>query len=473
MDELRWQPPQPVGCLEGTLDASQFGPFCPQLHPKTGEFVGSEACLTLNVWTAGEATPGDDRPVMVFVHGGGNIQGGSAVEVAQGQPLYSGRHLVEMAGVVVVTINYRLGALGFLALPELAGEAEMGVAGNYAILDQVAALEWVQKNIAAFGGNPDQVLLFGESAGALNTCTLTMSPLATGLIHGAISESGMCRGVMMAQALPAYDQWVDEQLPGCAGETRLDCLRQLSAQEVLAALPGGVGVASLSFGFKPQQFGPLVDGLVIPNHPGLLVKAGNYNQVPYMLGTSAEEYASLLSVPIQTKQGYETLVSNMFSALGQEVVEAMLEAYPVEAYDSPRAAAIDLLSDGVFTCPHRTWARALAQAQQAPVYRYFFSRRPETMQGEQPAAHALELLYVFGTMHDIPLYNPAEGDSYVSQQMMGYWTRFAAGDPNADGAVLWPQYDVETDPYLEFNHPVVAKEGLHTDKCDLWESLYE
>jgi para-nitrobenzyl esterase len=175
---------------------------------------------------------------------------------------------------------------------------------------------------------------------------------------------------------------------------------------------------------------------------------------------------------VDSQEAYEEVVETSLGFLGQEVVDTVLALYPADAYESPRAALVDLLSDSVFTCPARRVARLVAAHQSQPVFRYFFTRRPQTPQGPKPAGHALELVYVFGTLNDIPLYVPPAAEKGLSAAMMGYWSQLAAaGDPNGEGAVQWPAYDPGTDPYLVLDAPVSSDVGVHTDACDFWDDL--
>jgi para-nitrobenzyl esterase len=185
--DLRFWPPQQAACWDGVRDAAAFGPICPQVEVGQGSLreIGDEDCLTLNIWSPVDGDDGTRRPVLFFIHGGANILGSASAEVFT-IPIYRGSHLAERGDAVVVTIQYRLGPLGFLTLPELDAESHTGTSGNYAHMDQIAALEWVQRNIEAFGGDPDRVMVFGESAGAVNTCVMVASPLAEGLLHGAL-----------------------------------------------------------------------------------------------------------------------------------------------------------------------------------------------------------------------------------------------------------------------------------------------
>jgi len=469
LGNLRWRPPEPHDCWDGVLDCDDFGPFCPQINVFTKDKVGAEDCLTLNVWSPEETD--EALPVMVFMHGGSNIRGGSGVQTQSGTPLYTGQHLAARE-TVVVTINYRLGPFGFLALPELTEESEDNVTGNYALLDQLAALEWVQDNIGAFGGDPGRVLVFGESAGAIDICALLASPLAEGLFHAAVMQSGGCNFPQMVEQVLAHSDWVDETTDCGEEEDRLACLRKLSPYKVLDAIPGG-GPASPGQGNK-RFYAPVVDGWLMPVAAWWSFQEGTHNHVPFIIGTNAEEYETFLTVPIGSKEQYEELVIEWTTPFGEGVAEKYLAAYPADDYETPRKAMVALLTDFVFTCPARRVATLIANSQEEPVYRYYFTRELWTLQGSQPAKHAMELLYVFGSLFDFPGFTPANSDANVSEAMQTYWTTFAANlEPVAETLPQWPAFTSDLDNYMVLDDPPAAQTGLHTDKCDLWESLWD
>jgi len=434
--------------------------------------VGEEDCLQLNVWVPEQATASSPQPVVVFLHGGANIQGSTSETVMGGTMLYNGRHLAEAGPAVVVTLNYRLGPLGFLALPELAAESNRGVSGNYGVLDQVAALEWVQRHIAAFGGDPNQVFLFGESAGALDTCVHLASPLSAGLFHAALMQSGGCWQPLYDDTEAAMSARVDQD-SSCASTTdRLACLRAQSASTLLEELPGSTQVFSTTVGGDPAAYAPVVDGYVLEARPLEALQAGTHNHVPFVVGSNAEEMATRLTTQVDTAAEYEALVQSMFGALGSTWVDAILAAYPASSYATPQDALMALLSDMRFTCPARTIARAAADHQSEPVYRYFFTRRADTQSGPLPASHGIELLYVFGTIHDIPFYTPAQGDAELSLSMMAYWTRFgASGNPNGAPEPEWPAYDTSSDSHMVLDAPPTAGTHLLEAQCDTWDAL--
>jgi para-nitrobenzyl esterase len=465
--DKRWKPPEVAACWEGVRDANAFGAVCPQLD-KSKQPVGNEDCLTLNVWAPDPATAGaGPYPVLFFIHGGGNIQGSSSEPVAGMKPVYNGITLSEMHKAIVVTINYRLGALGFLALPELSKESAWGASGNYGLLDQIAALEWVKTNITAFGGDPSKVMVFGESAGAVDTITLVASPLAKGLFSAALSQSGGIPSTPIKDAESVLGAEVDKSTCGMAAD-RLACLRGKTANEVLADLPGSTNITGVGLGNAAGNYGPVIDGHLLPKATAAILAAGEHNHVPFAIGTNAEELAGMLAVKVTTEAEFQSVINLNFGPLAPDV----FAAYPVGDYTSPQEALVAVYSDLRFTCPARSIASSIAKTQTEPVYRYFFTRRAPTPQGEKPAQHAIELVYVFNTLKDIPLYNPAQADLDLSTAMMGYWGRFGAtGDPNGAGAVQWPKFEAMKDSHIVLDSPITSGEGVRTAQCDAWEKI--
>lgn len=458
---LRWRAPEPAACWSGVRDANAFGPICPQLDASNNP-TGQEDCLSLNVWTP-EAAPAAPLPIMVFVHGGGFNQGSSAVSVGD-VAVYDGRQLAAR-GAVVVTLNYRLGALGFLSHGALDAESTDHTSGNYALLDVLAALRWVQANARAFGGDPARVLLFGESAGGVHVCLLAASPLSTGLFSRALVESGGCTASPRATANAAGDRLL--AATGCA--TRPDalaCLRSQTPEALLRALPADVT------GISPNDFNPSIDGRVLPGAPLERVAAGTHQRVPIVIGTNANEASRMVPATVVTAMQYETAARAYLSQYGLNAtqVNAVLAAYPASGYDSPRAALIALITDSRWTCPARSYLRAFRGAQTEPVYRYFFTRGLDPtrapLASRDGAYHAIELFYVFGSLN-IAGYRPTDNDLAVSEAVQGYWLRFAAtGDPNGAGAPAWPAFESSMDNHLEINAPPRAGAGVRTALCD-------
>ncbi|MEX0948648.1 MAG: carboxylesterase family protein [Acidimicrobiia bacterium] len=456
--KLRWRAPAEHACWKGALAATKFGAPCPQLD-NAGTVVGSEDCLKLNVWRPDTGTK--PRAVMVFVHGGGHLQGSTA-QVTGGVTLYDGATLASKGNVVVVTVEYRLGSLGWLADSALAASAKKP-AGNYGLLDEIAALRWVKTNIGAFGGDPKRVLLFGESAGAVDTCLLMSSPIARGLFSRALVESGAC---VAADATTAKRAAVSfQEAAGCNTAAKVAaCLRALPVDTVLKTLPGSIDLTSLG---RPR-YGPYIDGRVLASDPLGVIGAGKGNQMPVIVGSNEDESA-LFVRDVPDANAYATALAN---AVGPAVTEKILAQYPVTAYDSPLAAMIAATTDPRFTCSARNTVRALLEGQHQPVYRYYFTH---TMDGGAlrllGAFHGLDLFFVFGHMNT-QNYQPSAAETALSDAMIGYWSRFAAtGNPNGGGAVKWPPAKTGADPYLGLDSTIAAGDGVRTAQCDFWDSL--
>lgn len=462
--ELRWRPPQPVKPWTGVRACTAFGPWCPQPRPLMGRELGtlSEDCLYLNVWTPAKS-PADKLPVMVWLHGGGHTTGSGAAA------FYDGERLAR-EGAVVVTINYRLGPFGYLAHPLLSKESERNVSGNYGLLDQIAALEWVRRNIAAFGGDPGCVTVFGESAGAVSVCRLMVSPLAKGLFHRAIAQSGGAHGgnrhLREARNGLAPMERVGEQLAealGCAGAADpLAALRAKSWQEILAAAAPAQGL----FG-KGTKFGPIVDGWALPDEPPALFLAGKQHPVPLLAGANADEGSIFLQqMPVRRIQGYRALLQLRF---GQHAAR-VFALFPAEDDAAAPAAFSRMVGVAAFVAPARFLARAASRAG-SPAYLYHFSRvPPDERLAKLGAFHGLEIGYVFGTIEGRQGFDAA--DRKLSEAMRRCWTRFArTGDPNGPGLPPWPAYNPEADQCLEFGAEPKVRAGLHREACDLFDAL--
>ncbi|MBL9123738.1 MAG: carboxylesterase family protein [Planctomycetaceae bacterium] len=448
----RWRPPQPVKPWDGICDCQQFGPACPQApYPKDSVYyrepeAQSEDCLSLNVWTAG--LTGDKRPVMVWIHGGALTRGSGSVGV------YDGASLARK-GVVIVTINYRLGPLGFFAHPELTSESAEHAAGNYGLLDQIAALRWVQRNIAQFGGDPGCVTIFGESAGSLSVNALVASPLAQGLFHRAIGQSGTA-----FRNLPTL---AEAESAGAEFATKVDAsdlatLRQLSAEELLArAARQGEIRGNLN-----------CDGWSLPEDVKATFLAGRQHRVPTIAGSNADEMTTLapLATRPRDRRGFEAQV-----ALTLGNVDEVQRLYPVASDgDAPRAY-LDLLGDVSFTLPARSWAR-WATASGSRVYLYQFTRvAPFAAVAKIGAYHAAEIAYVFDNLDMLPR-KFTDADRKLAETMSAYWVAFAKmGDPNVAGLPSWPAYNPADEPYLAFGDSATLEHHLRQEKLDLIERL--
>jgi para-nitrobenzyl esterase len=449
--DQRLRPTQAAGCSSSEIDATQLGPRCPQLDDNNN-FIGDEDCLHLNVWApAAAASP---RPVMVWIHGGGNSVG-SAVD-----PLYDGRRLAEVGDVIVVTANYRLGQLGFLAHTALETEQPGGGPGNYGILDQREALRWVRNNIAAFGGDPNNVTIFGESAGGRDVCTLVGTPSANGLFHRAIMQSGACK--FLPTKTMAENQGASvASAAGCGADVPA-CLRAMTAEALVRTLPGDPS----ALGSSPYQ--PTIDGIVLIEQPSAAMAAGRHNRVPFMVGANADETAAVAPA-VPNAATYDALIQAQYGVFANQV----LQQYPATRFSTPRATYVRVTTDSRFVCPAREIARAADAGQTEPVYRYFFQYSGASPFG---APHGIDVPFVFGTFdavltHSGQPYQPTPTDLAVSAAMQNAWTHFArSADPGTTPA--WPQW-TPSDPVLVIDSSLSTTTGVRTADCDFWQPLYD
>lgn len=470
----RWKPPQPAQPWDGIVNTTSFKPPCSQPEVAASENVsvapvnaiGSEDCLYLNVWTPNLAADSEQRPVMFFIHGGANLFGSTTdstdfiLNSTGGNVLYDGSRLAANGDVVVVTLNYRLGAMGFLAHPGMLADSETGSVGNYGILDQIAALEWVQRNISAFGGDPSRVMIFGQSAGAYNVCTLIASPLASGLFSRAMMESGSCALQSAAMANINAQAVVDEV--GCNNAPDLmQCLRSVPAEDF--ALAESVQVNGIgSFSMFPS-----VDGYVVDDNPINIIMNGAHNHVPYIIGANSEEYSA--RIRNISAADYPALISDLVGINNRDLV---LGFYPLSNYPTASDALADVYGDHNIVCPASRYASAVSAVQTAPVYKYFFSRILSTDERLADGAyHSSELLYVFQHMNGIS-FEVNEDDRLVESTVRNYWTRFAAnGNPNGGVDPFWPQFNNLNESYQNIDVTTFSDTYLKKAKCDMWKSL--
>lgn len=464
--DLRWRPPVDPQPWDEEREATAFGPACPQWDDDAEAVIGAEDCLTLNVWTPVTATSGSNLPVMVFLHGGGNVQGSAA------KPLYDSQFIAERGGVVVVSLQYRLGALGFLVHPALSAESDYGGSGNYGLMDQIKALAWVRDNIENFGGDPARVLLFGESGGAEDTCMLMASPLAEGLFSRALMQSGGC--VAKTAVTRSAEGVAFARAAGCGSDPNpILCLRQ----QVTTTLVTAVDTTPITNGLVTQAFGSNIDGYVLPQSPYNALALAETNHVPFIVGSNADEMLPLS--PVMSDTLYTVLIHAMLDPIRPGAGVAALALYPVgsgpDEYPTPQQAYGALVSDAQFTCPARRIVRLAAASSDKPVYRYFFTRVIDSPLYEPLGAfHGLELSYVFQRVADLQFYQPKLEDTALEAAMLGYWTRFAAaGSPNGADAAAWPLYAPSTDPYLELGTEIVAGAGIRPEKCNFWDGIAE
>jgi len=459
--DLRWREPQAVTAWEGAMDCTQYGPACPQPKSIFYDVANmNEDCLNLNVWTPAKSA-GDKLPVMVWIHGGSFTTGAGSLK------MYAGRNLAEN-GVVVVTVNYRLGPLGFLSHPLLSKESGHAASGNYGLLDQIAALKWVKQNIADFGGDPDNVTIFGESAGAMSVCDLMVSPLANGLFQRAISESGA-----FSDAFPTYREDTVAKAEGTGLElsAKLGCdkadnplaaMRSKTADEVVKA--AYTGYSSSSAG----KFRPVVDGWVIPENPWTMFSAGKQSKVPLLIGTNADE-GSIFLIPDykvlkMSGQDYENYVKSLYP----KDYEAVLALFPASDSQSVLQAMIKLRTVMSFSAG-ALHAADTATAKGSKVYMYQFTRVPQTLLKFAGAFHGLEIFYVFGNLRADRVSIPDDRiDLQLSQNMMQYWTNFAkTGDPNGPQLPQWPVYEAGVGKYIILDEPLTSSSGLYKEYYEL------
>jgi para-nitrobenzyl esterase len=449
--DLRWRAPQPAVPWTGVKAADKFGAQCVQTPYPVGSVYAmepapqSEDCLYLNVWTAGN--PGDKRPVMLWIHGGAWTRGAASIATYDGAAF-------ARSGVVVVSANYRLGPLGFLAHPELTAESGQRSSGNYAILDHIAALRWVQRNVAAFGGNPANVTIFGESAGSWSVNVTQATPLARGFFHRAIGESGAQFGKLprLADAEQA-----GLSLARAVGADSLKALREVPA-ETLVAVPSFRATIN-------------VDGWVLPDDVRAIFTQKKHSAVPVLIGSNANEMTTLSSPAAfpKTMEDFRKRIEAQFPGLSKEFDAA----YPVSSEADIAAAMLALGRDVTFTSEMRAWARMATAAGQR-AYLYQFTQVPPGPQAATRGAyHASEIQYVFNNLRN-PAFMFTDEDRKLAEMMSGYWINFATtGNPNGKGLPAWHEYDTGAERYLELGTPIHVKQHLLKAQLDFLEQAQE
>jgi para-nitrobenzyl esterase len=417
---LRWREPQPVAHWDGVRKADQFGAICMQPAPRgaTSAPNMSEDCLFLNVWTAASSAS-DRRPVMVWIHPGGYQTGSGST------PGYDGEALAKK-GVVLVTINYRLGVFGFFSHPELTKESEHHASGNYALMDQAAALGWVQKNIAAFGGDPQRVTVFGDSAGSSSIANLMGSPRAKGLFQRAVGESGAWMGLSLtpARTLAEAEQAGVKIAEGLQAPT-LDQLRAKPAEDLLKAGRAG---------------GPVVDGWFLPEDVGAVFAGHKQNDVPLLVGSNQDEGTFFLQPTTAEK-----FMERSRMRYGDQA-DAFLKLYPAGTDEEANASQLAAFRDEL-AFVMRVWARAQTKTGQSKAFLYYFTHQPPPPVGATSrggfgsgATHGSEAQYIFGNLLAPRAWTDL--DHQVSEMLSSYWVNFATnGDPNGKGLAKWPAFD--------------------------------
>ena len=467
--DLRLRAPQPVDPWTGVRPATEFGYWAPQNAPATslsGQLPGAqdEDCLSLNLWTP--AADGGRRPVLVWIHGGGFIGGSGAMN------LYTGAPLAQRGDVVVVTVNYRLGILGFLASPDLADADAGGAAGNWGLLDQVAALRWVRDNIAAFGGDPDNVTVFGESAGGMSVSDLLAMPDADGLFRRAIVQSGPPNAITMDRAEQITAKLVAElgvgtpaALRGLPTQVLLDAQAALIAQRRVEGLP----------------LLPVVDEVTIPSAPQRAIAEGAARDVALLIGTNRDESKMFMIADPANRGATEEVLHRRIEAIFRTHDIVLSPDDVIEGYRAARAAR------GQSVEPRELWSAidtdrmfrigsiraAEAQSPYAATYMYLFDWESPAMGGALGACHALELPFVFGTLHnpDIDKFaGSGPAADRLSEQMMDAWLSFArTGDPNTSSTPEWPTYDASRRATMVFGADTHVVEAPYDDERLLWQ----
>ena len=488
----RWSPPSaPPQWGAISRDTREYGPECMQSRARSDGFVDrilegvglsgfermmarlvislqtppaeAEDCLSLNIRTANLGGR-DLQPVMVWIHGGSHQFGSGS------QAIYQANGLVEK-GVVLVTINYRLGAFGYLAHPALTEEA--GTSGNYGLMDQISALNWVRENIAVFGGDPNNVTVFGESAGAQSITELMASPLSEGLFHKAILQSGAStynalhlKRSVLPGILSAEDAGGDFLSPFAARDARPADLRNIPAADIIAQAEARPDLA--------PYFLPVVDGKVLPRPIGAAFRDGDVPRVPMIAGFNADEgtlfYDSIYSPTVLRPQITGTLEEReaaLASVFGLNPAKALQALYGMNTLESWDKGAMDMLGDDMFGVHMRYVGRRNAEAG-APTYLYHFTRVPPSPRQTIGAFHAAEISFVFNS-HPRGL-KITDRDMALTEAMMTYWSNFArTGDPNGTGVPQWPAFSLERDVWLDLNHSIREIEGLRARKLDILE----
>lgn len=461
LGDLRWRSPQPRAAWTGVRDAVKYAPACIQA-PVVNRDLGfdpvetDEDCLYLNVWTPAKS-PNDHLPVMVWIYGGGFSIGATSLS------LYNGANLAKK-GVVLVSIAYRVGPLGFMAHPELSAQQD-GHSGNYGLLDMIAGLQWVKRNIGAFGGDPGRVTIFGESAGGIAVSMLAASPLAKGLFQGAISESGGNFAPVQRDNEGGLNMHTlaRAEKDGAAFLSKLGAAsiaeaRKKPAADILKASPPGLGGAW-----------PVFDNYVLPGDQYKLYEAGRYSDTPVLAGTNSDEGA--LFVPAITAAAYQAGIRAGYG----EYADKILAVYPGGSDAEALRSARDGFRDTAFAWPTWAWARLQSQTGKGKVFVYYFSQRPpypnQPQYKDWGAAHGGEISYVFGNFTSaMPA---ATADRAVSDEIASYWVNFAkTGDPNGKGLPQWPAF-TKTNPQVmnlkDLSKPVPVP---NLEKLQVLEAYY-
>ncbi|MEM7371899.1 MAG: carboxylesterase family protein [Bacteroidota bacterium] len=463
---LRWKAPQEPDTWEGIRKAQHYGNICPQMgYGETSIYEipsesMSEDCLYLNVWSS-NVRPSAKQPVFVWIHGGSLTREGGS------HPQYLGKNLAKK-GLVYVSINYRLNAFGFLAHPELSDESPDKVSGNYGIMDQIMALEWVQENIQAFGGDPDNVTIAGESAGGWSVTLLTACKKATGLFHKAIAQSGvyLWPGPHLKVAHHTYLSGEEEgrQFMQQLGAKTLEDMRALPTEDIVSLFFSSDNVLSSE---------PMVDGHIFQEDIVAIYAQSRHNKVDIITGANSDEWSLWIPEDLTTDPArYRAEIARRFP--GREAL--FFEAYPVHDSRTIRQAYTDFLSDQNFHLHNRSWAKEMHKAG-SRVFMYYFSKTPEERYPTKYGAfHGAEIVYTLNNLENDPgpigsgVFSDAE--LAYADQVSDYWVNFAKhGDPNGNGLPPWPEWNPIQEPYLSFGEKIQSKGFLLKNRLDKLEDF--
>ncbi len=468
--DLRFTAPEPPPSWSETLDANVRPRACPQVVPILGAQT-NEDCLYVNVHVPPQV-PETGAPVLFWIHGGGFTLG----EGVQTDGGTVGDILAREEGIVVVSVNYRLGALGFLAHPALDDESPDGVSGNYGFLDQVAALRWVRENIRGFGGDPERITLAGQSAGGISVCAHLVSPLSQGLFHGAIVESGPCERQMTLEVGRTQGERFSAALPtpcdtGTLAEQRT-CLRATSAADILATLPSSRDFLTVQ---ENQAFwGPVIDGEVFPQMFGAAIRAGAIPDIPLLAGFTENEgrvFAALSEFSVAPTD-YESELSALVGGPGA-AADSVIAAYPLNGED-PTVRYFDAIGDQLLTCSARSTAVALGQARELYLYYY---RYPDAAfqlptDFDLGAYHAAEVQFLFGYRANAFIRRFNADETRMHEIVRSYWGSFVRdGVPSAPELPEWPNYNAAEDNHLELDLMVTTGTGAAAARCAVWDAL--
>ncbi len=468
---LRFRPPQPHTAWSGILNTTKPGSSCPQVATPFGTASVNEDCLFLNVYTPNPVKT--NLPVMVWIHGGAFVTG-------EGSDYDPSASLVTQGNTIVVTINYRLGALGFLALPSLSAEDPNGSSGNYGLQDQQFALRWVKDNIQAFGGNPNLVTIFGESAGGISVCAHIASPGSRGLFQRAITESGPCTFTLPTLASAETSGASFAASLGCAQQDAAQqaaCLRGLSAQQILAKQPVGFNIGGSS---SVLPFSPNIDGSTLPQSLTNALLSGRFNHVPVLEGTNQTEGRLFIAIAFDLT-GNGPLTAAQYPAavtalVGSQIADQVLNEYPLSDFSSPDVALSAIFGDAGFSCTARAADQLLSVS--VPTFAYEFNDTNAPMLFLPPvsfpygATHTDEIQYLFQIAGHASQLDANQ--TKLSQQMISYWTQFARnGNPNSLNTVHWAAYTALTDNFQSLVPPTPSVEFnfSRAHHCGFWTQV--